>query len=191
MPDELDSLKPIEGTARPGRRRLARKDELLLALLPTVTILIVLGVVESLTQQRVLFASLASSAFLIYLDPKHGTNAVRSLVIAQMSAALLGWGTHVAFGGGYAAAATAMVGSILIMVLADAVHPPAASTALAFAFRANNESNVILFGLAVGVTALLVVLERATLWVLVRRTRRGPPDAAGGRQLSRPGEPGA
>ena len=173
MPDELDSLKPIEGTARPGRRRLARKDELLLALLPTITILIVLGLVEALSKQRLLFASLASSAFLIYLDPKHGTNAIRCLVISQMSAALLGLGTHVLLEPGYWAAAAAMVGTILVMVLSDSVHPPAVSTALAFAFRAGDESNVALFGLAVGVTAILVVLERWTLWLLVRRMRRG------------------
>ena len=174
MPDELDSLQPSKPSSRRGRQRLSRKDELLLALLPTATILIVLGVVETLTKQRILFASLASSAFLIYLDPKHGTNAVRSLVIAQMSAAVLGLITHLALGPGYWAAAAAMVGTIVVMVLSDAVHPPAASTALAFAFRAGDESNVLLFGLAVGVTALLVVLERATLWILVNRTRRRP-----------------
>lgn len=49
-----------------------------------------------------------------------------------------------------------MVAAILPMILADAVHPPAVSTALSFALRAGDESNVALFGVAVGITALLV-----------------------------------
>ncbi|MEG4214331.1 hypothetical protein QUA27_02620 [Microcoleus sp. Pol14C6] len=36
-------------------------------------------------------ASLASSAFLIYLDPQHGTNTMRRLSLAQIMAATIGW----------------------------------------------------------------------------------------------------
>lgn len=124
-----------------------------------------------LSRQRLLFASLASSAFLIYLDPRHGTNAVRTLVIAQMSAAGLGLAAYTLLGPGYPAAAAGMVAAIAAMVLLDAVHPPAMSTALAFALRAGDESNVVLFGLAVGVLAVLVVLQRAALAVLARAGR--------------------
>lgn len=66
MEEERESLKPIEGAARPGRARLPLKGELLLALAPTITVLIVFALVEVLSNQRLLFASLASSAFLIY-----------------------------------------------------------------------------------------------------------------------------
>ena len=107
--------------------------ELLLALLPTATVLAVLGLVEALNRQRLLFASLASSAFLIYLDPRHATNAVRTLVLAQVSAAALGLAAFLALGPGYASAGAAMVATIVLMVVADAVHPPAVSTSLAFA----------------------------------------------------------
>jgi CBS-domain-containing membrane protein len=165
---EKESLKPVEGAARAIRRRLPLKGELMLAALPTATVLLVLGLVEVLSEQRLLFASLASSAFLIYLDPQHGMNSVRSLMVAQMGAALLGVGTFLLLGPGYDAAALAMVLTILLMILADAVHPPAVSTALSFALRAGDESNVLLFGLAVGITALLVLLERAALWMLAR-----------------------
>ncbi|MEG4232153.1 hypothetical protein QUA40_08580, partial [Microcoleus sp. Pol11C3] len=38
------------------------------------------------------------------------------------------------------------------------------------ALKASNENNLVLFGLAVGITALLVGLERFTLWVLARHS---------------------
>jgi len=70
------------------RRRLSTRGELALAVLPTGTILLVMAFIEVLSTQRLLFASLASSAFLIYLDPHHASNGVRTLVLAQVSAAL-------------------------------------------------------------------------------------------------------
>jgi hypothetical protein len=53
------------------------------ALLPTLTVLAVLGLVEALSRQLLLFASLASSAFLIYLAPRHKANSLRTLCLAQ------------------------------------------------------------------------------------------------------------
>ena len=79
MSDERASLAPIPGAQRPGRQRLGWRSELLLVLLPTGTVLLVLGLVEAFSRQRLLFASLAASAFLIYLEPQHGTNSVRTL----------------------------------------------------------------------------------------------------------------
>jgi len=172
MSQERESLKPMGGADRGLRRRLDLKHEFLLALLPTLTILAVLGLVEALSRQRLLFASLASSAFLIYLDPQHGTNSVRTLVVSQMTAAALGFAAHSLLGDGYLSGGTAMVATIALMILLDAVHPPAVSTSLAFAFRAGQESSLILFGLAVAITALLVVLERAALWLLAGRQGR-------------------
>lgn len=170
---EKESLKPVEGANRGMRRRLPLRGELMLAALPTVTVLLVLLMVEVLSEQRLLFASLAASAFLIYLDPQHGMNSVRSLIMAQMGAALLGVCTFLLLGPGYDAAALAMVCTILLMILSDAVHPPAVSTALSFALRAGDESNVLLFGLAVAITAVLVLLERAALWMVARYAPHG------------------
>ena len=65
-----------------------------------------------------------------------------------------------------------MVLTILLMIVLDAVHPSAVSTSLSFALRAGNENNLVLFGLAVGMTAALIGLERSALWILVRRSRR-------------------
>ena len=166
MSSPRESLRPIEGANRSLRRRLKLRQEFALATLPTITILAIFGLVEVLSNQRLLFASLASSAFLIYLDPQHGTNATRTLVTAQMLAALAGWATFEAFGPGYAAAGAALVVTIVLMISLDAMHPPAVATALSFAFRSGDTSNLLLFGLAVGITALLVILEQAMLRAL-------------------------
>lgn len=168
MADERESLKPVEGAQRALRRRLDLKGELLLALLPTVTVLAVLLLVEMLSEQRLLFASLASSAFLIYLDPQHGMNAVRTLIVAHLLAAGVGLGAFLLLGPGYGAAGAALVVFIFLMIVLDAVHPPAVSTALSFSFRSGDVDNLALFGLAVAITAALVLLERAALWLLAR-----------------------
>ena len=169
METERETLEPIkEEKSQSFRRRLSLRGEFVLALMPTVTILAVLSLVEVFSRQRLLFASLASSAFLIYLDPQHSTNSVRTLAISQIGAAIVGFIAFLIVGEGYLAASVAMIATIVLMVLADAMHPPAVSTALGFAFRANSESNLVLFSLAVGLIAVLVVLQKSSVWLLKR-----------------------
>jgi CBS-domain-containing membrane protein len=169
---KLQSIEPGAHRERRLRQRLGLADEFLLAFLPTVTVLGVLWFVGVFSEQRVLFASLASSAFLIYLDPEHGTNQVRTLASAQVTAALLGWGAYALLGPGTIAGGAAMVLTIVAMILLDAVHPPAVSTSLSFAFRAGDQSDLVLFLLAVAMVAVLVILERYALWLLRRLRRR-------------------
>jgi CBS-domain-containing membrane protein len=164
------SLQPIPGADRALRRRLSLKDEFLLATLPTVVVLVVLATVESLSQQRVLFASLASSAFLIYLDPQHESNSMRSLVLSHLTAALVGAATEALLGAGYMAAGAAMVVTIVLIIAIDAVHPPAIGTALSFAFRPNDVRALSLFVLCLLIIAVLVALQRSMLFVLSRIT---------------------
>lgn len=168
----MGSLKLVEGADRSLRQRLDLKGELALTLTPTV--LLVFGLAEFLSQQRLLFASLAASAFVIYLDPQHGTNTVRTLMIAHMLAATLGLITYLT------SPATHRAGArwwrrLLLMIVFDPVHPPAVSTSLGFAFRAGDESNLVPFGLAIVVTALLVLLQRTALWLLSRLHARSKP----------------
>ncbi|WOD36963.1 HPP family protein [Nodosilinea sp. E11] len=170
MSQDRKSLKPIKGANRALRRRLNLRGELALAIAPTAVVLAVLALVEALSQQRLLFASLASSAFLIYLDPQHGTNSVRTLLISQLMAAGLGFITYTTVGSGYLSGGLAMVITIVLMIVLDVVHPPAVATSLSFALRSGNESNLLLFGLAVGITATLVMLEKLSLWVLARHS---------------------
>lgn len=61
--------------------------------------------------------------------------------------------------------------AIALMIVFDVVHPPAVSTALSFALRTGDESNVVIFGLAVAITVALVWLQRAALWTLARYRR--------------------
>ena len=172
MSQRRSSLKPMEGVNQSPKRRLNLKDELVLATAPTLTVLGVLALVEVLSRQRLLFTSLAASAFLIYLDPHHATNKVRTLVLAQMMAATIGLITHLLLGSGYLAGGSAMVLTIVLMILLDAMHPPAVATSLSFGLSAGHESNLALFGLAVGITALLVLIERFTLWLLAQYSKR-------------------
>lgn len=167
----LSSLQPSPSSRRALRARLRLRQELGLALLPTLTVVAVLVLIQFWSDQRLLFASLASSAFLIYLDPEHGANSARTLSVAQGVAALLGFGAQTLLGASYVAAGGAMVLVILLMVLLDVVHPPAVSTALNFAFRSGPESNLLLFGLAIGLIVVLLALQRATLWLLLHYTR--------------------
>lgn len=168
MDDERESLKPIGATHWGRRGGATLRQQLVLAVLPTLTVLAALALLERFSDQRLLFSSLASSAFLIYLDPLHATNTVRSLVIAHLSAAVAGLAMFLVWGHGYTAGATAMVITIAVMIVADAVHPPAVSTSLIFGFKSGTEDEFLLFVLAVAVIAVLVLVQRLSVWGLAR-----------------------
>jgi len=168
-----------------GSRGVGVRGEVLLALLPTLLVLLVLGLAEELTRQGLLFASLASSAFLIYLDPEHQTNSVRTLSISQVGAALLGWSTFVLMGPGYLSAGSAVCAIILLMILLDVAHPPAVGTAMSFALRSGRISDVALFGLAVAITAALIGLARVVMWLLPRLSGARGNRATGGDRPAR------
>ncbi len=172
MEEERESLKPIEAASRSARSRLPLKGELLLAVAPTITVLIVFGLVEVLSRQRLLFASLASSAFLIYLDPQHGTNSIRTLAFSQVMAAGIGLVMYLLLGPGYASGGLAMVMTIVLMIVFDVVHPPAVATSISFAFRAGNESNLLLFVMALSIIVVLVLLQRGLMWGLTRLQKK-------------------
>jgi CBS-domain-containing membrane protein len=87
-----------------------------------------------------------------------------------LTAAGVGWLMWLLFGGGFAAAGCAIPLTILLMILLNAVHPPAVSTALAFAMRLDLTGSFILFAIAVGITALLVALQRVVLWLIRSNT---------------------
>lgn len=55
----MTSLKTLEGANQSPRRKLNLKGELVLVIAPTLTVLGVLALVEVLSRQRLLFASLA------------------------------------------------------------------------------------------------------------------------------------
>ena len=150
------------------RRPFTFGEELTLALLPTATMLLVLFVVEALAEQRLLFASLASSAFLIYADPGHVINRARTLLLAHGSAATIGVAVDFILGTGYMPAALSMTATILVTLSLRAVHPPAISTALSFAFRPGNADKWSIFMAALIIVSVLVVLQPLTARILAR-----------------------
>lgn len=154
------------------RKRYNLKTEISLALLPTVTMGIVLFLLEMYSQQHLLFASLASSAFLIYLDPQHPTNSIYTLAIAQTSAALIGIGVIKLIGPGYTSAMLAMVLAIFFMVLLNVMHPPAVSTALTFAFATGK--TMPLFLIALGLLIVLVIIQKVSVWIINRKVPANP-----------------
>lgn len=148
------------------RLRYDVKTELALALMPTLTIILVLLFVEAFTKQRLLFSSLASSAFLIYLDPRHQTNQIRTLALAQSSAAFIGFIVFLIVGTGYPSAALSMIIAIALMIITKSMHPPAVSTALIFAFRQEATSNLLLFLLSLSLLLILIALQRVSLYLV-------------------------
>ena len=140
--------------------------------MPTVVVLLMVACVQALSDQLLIFASLASSAFLVYLDPEHSTNRARTFLIAQGSAALLGYGSVSFLGTGFLAAGVTMVLTVVLMITLDAMHPPAMSTALSFAFHRNSPKTLVIFGLAMLVIACLVALQKVA-FSLVQKA--GPP----------------
>lgn len=151
-------------------KRHSLKHDLAMALLPTLTVLIVLAVLEVFSRQRLLFASLASSAFLIYLAPQHKSNTLRTLIGSQLGAVLVGVAARQVLGPGYWAAAGAMIVVIVAMIALDAVHPPAVSTALSFAFvdPPGPPRNAWMFA---GAVLVLAVLTQAQKLVAARLER--------------------
>ena len=149
-------------------RRYDIKTEIALAIMPALVVIAVLILLEAFSKQQLLFSSLASSAFLIYVDPQHPTNSIRTLMIAQLSASVIGYLIYVMAGPGYLSAAVSMILSIAVMIVTKAMHPPAVSTALIFAFQYKDVNVLMMFFLAVLLLAILIVLQRTSLW-LIRR----------------------
>ncbi|RYE24825.1 MAG: HPP family protein [Sphingobacteriaceae bacterium] len=154
------------------RKRYNLKTEISLALLPTLSMAIVLFLLESYSKQHLLFASLASSAFLIYLDPQHPTNGIYTLLLSQLSAALIGVGVVKTIGPGYTSALLAMIISITFMILLNIMHPPAVSTALTFAFETGK--TLPLFIIALGILTVLVILQKVSVWLINKNISVNP-----------------
>jgi CBS-domain-containing membrane protein len=143
------------------RSRYDLKTEAKLALMPTITIGVILLLMSRYANGQLFFTSLASSAFLVYLDPKHPFNSLATLFIAQIAAALIGIGGMQLIGPGYAAALLAMAGIIIFMLVFDVMHPPAVSTALSFAFISGRV--LPLFFICLCLLTFLIILQKLTV----------------------------
>ncbi len=160
--------------ARPSRRRLSLRAELALALTATIPVLAVFAILEHLSRQHILYASIASSALSIYADPLHRSNEPRTILQSQSLATLTGLATFLLFGHTYLAAGSSLVLTVLLCVTLNRLHPPAVATAMAFAFRSGEIRTLFVFAMAVGITIGLVLLERTMLWMLARLDPEDP-----------------
>ena len=165
-------LQAVRSAIGGPRWRGGLRGELLLAIPPTLVTLLSVFLVEALRDERILFASLASSAFLIYRDPAHPMNGVRVMVVAHLVGVGFGVAAATALGAGYTAGAMAMVTTILVLVVLGAVHPPAVSTALGFAFNQQQSNAATLFLFALALVAAIVVMQRVATWTIVRLERQ-------------------
>ncbi len=153
-------------------RRHDLKTDILLAVMPAGVMIIVLLLLNTFGKQEILFSSLASSAFLIYLEPEHPTNNARTLLIAQLSAAVIGYVVYRWIGPGYLSAAISMIVVIAIMIVTKAMHPPAVATALVFAFQHAKPNTLLMFFVAVFFLVILIVLQRTSLWLIKRSNNK-------------------
>lgn len=158
----------LEGQRRRARVGIVR--ELGFAVPPTFTVVAVIFLIQGLTNQRLLFASLAGSAFLIYYEPMHHMNTLRVVILSQLIGAFGGVVVSMVIGPGYVAAVVAMTGAILLLIALNLVHPPAIATSLAFAFVPVKERTLFLFLASLIMLATLVLVQRLAIWSYHRMT---------------------
>lgn len=65
-----------------------------------------------------------------------------------------------------------MVLAIGTMLLPGSMHSPAVPGALGFRLKSGEESKLLLFCMAIGIAAMLVIIQRTALW-LMRRFNNG------------------
>jgi CBS-domain-containing membrane protein len=155
----------------PSFRRGGIIGELALAIPPTLVVIGVIFLIDGVTKQKLLFATLAASAFLIYYDPMNRVNSLRVMIVAQLLAFVLGIAAAMAVGPGFVAGGIAMFATIFSLILLDVVHPPAVSTALAFAFVSMHSGVLLVFLVALVLIGALVLLQRVAILTLGRIER--------------------
>ena len=140
----------------------------MLAALPALTVMGIFLALKVFSRQTFLFASLASSAFLIYQDPENGMNETKVMVPAHITAALVGFEAFLIFGEGYQSGAVAMGLPVTLLILFGIMHPPAVSTSLIFASRVQQAKTLLIFLLALIMVAVLYVIQRVAVALLHR-----------------------
>jgi CBS-domain-containing membrane protein len=93
------------------------------------------------------------------------------MIVAQLLGFIFGLGADMALGPGYLAGAVAMAITIVTLIVFDIVHPPAVSTALAFAFVTTKDKVLLIFLIALVLIAALVLLQRVAVLTLSRIER--------------------
>ena len=148
------------------RRTIKRYSVQHLAAVSIATVLSVIAVifvVQELASRPILVASLGSSAFLLYFQPRNEVNNFRPLVLGHLLAAATGYGANLLLPEPYLSVATGLAVTVLLLTGLRLVHPPAISTSLVFAYRPEQAEAIVTFGLT-----LLVVVALALIYFFLR-----------------------
>ncbi len=121
--------------------------------------MILLGV-EILMRQHILFTSLVSSIFLIYVKPKDPMNDTLTILISQVLATTIGYSSFLLLGDSYLAGCATVTAITFLLVGIDRLHPPAVATSLIFNYRTHAESDFVLFGLLIGLIGVLFLMKK-------------------------------
>jgi hypothetical protein len=153
------------------QRRGWLRGELLLAIPPTVVMLLAVVLLETLRHERILFASLAASAYLIYRDPVHPMNGVRVMVGAHSVAVVTGVSCGAGLRGGHPGDGRDAAGAHRVS------HCPSPGGIHGARLRlfARPIEAAGLFVVALSMIAVLIVLQRTALWTLRRLQAHTPP----------------
>jgi CBS-domain-containing membrane protein len=130
-----------------------------LVLFPIAIVLILLGV-EILTRHHILFTSLVSSIFLIYVNPEDPMNDTLTILVSQILATGVGYTSYLLLGDSYWAGCVTVISVTFILVGIDKLHPPAIATSLIFNYRTHSQSDLVLFGLLIGLIAILFLMKK-------------------------------
>ena len=134
-----------------------------------LSILSMVLVISGILEQPVLFTSLASTTFLIFVRPESKTSQYRNVIGGHYVSATVGFLIAISAEKamllhdekimlGLICALSVAAASILMHFL-DMEHPPAAGTALAFAFGVRSADMLVTLGIALSTIIFLACLK--------------------------------
>ncbi len=145
------------------RRRLSTRHLTIVSGATVLSVLLVIFIVQDVARQPVLVTSLASSAFLLYYQPRNEINDFKPLVFGHLLAVMMGYGASLLLPIPYWSSILSVVGTVVLLSLLRLVHPPAISTSLVFSYRPYELDAVVTFLLS-----LVVILALGLIYLLLR-----------------------
>lgn len=141
------------------RRRLSTRHLTIVSGATVLSVLLVIFIVQDVARQPVL----ASSAFLLYYQPRNEINDFKPLVFGHLLAVMMGYGASLLLPIPYWSSILSVVGTVVLLSLLRLVHPPAISTSLVFSYRPYELDAVVTFLLS-----LVVILALGLIYLLLR-----------------------
>ncbi|MDX1664458.1 MAG: HPP family protein [Candidatus Promineifilaceae bacterium] len=147
-----------EGRKRRTIKRYSAEHLAAVAIATVLSVVAIIFVVQELATRPILVASLGSSAFLLYFQPRNEVNNFKPLVFGHLLAAVTGYGANLLFPEPYLSVASGLAVTVLLLAALRLVHPPAISTSLVFAYRPEQAVAIVTFGLTLAVVVALALI---------------------------------